>query len=57
MKERFFLDRVHIEGDRTAVDECVKLPLPVLPHPTDPPLGRRDDTSMIAKNTLYLPIL
>jgi len=57
MKEWFLFDGVHIQGDRTTVDECVKLPLPVLPHSTYPLFRRRNDASMVAKNTLHLPIL
>jgi hypothetical protein len=37
MKERLLLNRVHIQRDCTAIDEGVKLSLPVLPHSTDPP--------------------
>jgi hypothetical protein len=57
MKDRLFLDGVHIETDRTAVDKGVKLSLPVLSHAAKAPFRRGDEASMIAKETLNLPIL
>jgi hypothetical protein len=57
VKERLLFDRVHIQRDRTTVDEGVELAFPVLPHSTDSPFKREDDASMVAKVALHLPIL
>jgi hypothetical protein len=57
VKEGLLFDVVHIQRDRTTVDEGVKLAFPVLPHSADPPFGRGDDASMVAKGALHLPIL
>ena len=57
VKERLLLDGVHIQRNRTTVDEGVKLAFPVLAHSTDSPFGRGDDASMAAKGALHLPIL
>jgi len=37
MKEWLFLDGIHIQRDRTAIDQGVKLPFPVLSDPTEAP--------------------
>ena len=57
VKERLLFDRVHVQGDRTAINESVKLAFPVLPYSTDSPFGRGDDASVVAKGALHLPIL
>jgi len=57
MKKRLFFNRVHMHRDRTTKNQGVKLPLPILPHSTDPPLRRRYGTSMVAKGALHLPFL
>jgi hypothetical protein len=57
MKERLLFDGVHIQRDRTSIDEGVKLSLLILPHSTEAPFRERDRTSMVAEITLHLPIL
>jgi hypothetical protein len=56
MEDWLLFDRVHIERDRTAVDESVKFSIPVLSNPTETPFRMGDDTSMITEGTLHLPI-
>jgi hypothetical protein len=57
MKEWLLFNRVHIQGDRTAVNEGVKFPFPILSHSAQSSFRRGDNASMVAKNALHLSIL
>jgi hypothetical protein len=57
MKERFLLNRIYIQRDRTAINKGIELSFPVLSHPTQSPLGRGNGTSMVAEKTSHLPVL
>jgi hypothetical protein len=57
MKEWLFLDGVHIQRDRTAVDEGVKLAILVLSDSTNASFRERDEAAMVAEVTLHLLIL
>jgi len=36
VKDRFLLDRIHMQGDGSSIDESIELSLPILPDATDP---------------------
>ncbi len=55
MKDGFLLDRIHIQGDGSSIDEGIELSLPILPDTTDPSFRRRDGTPVIAETALDLP--
>jgi len=57
MEERFLLNGVYIERDRTAINKRIELSFPVLSHPAQSPLGRENDASMVAKKTSHLSVL
>jgi len=57
MKEWLFFDGVHIQRDRTAVDEGVKLAILVLSDSANASFRERDEAPMVAEVTLHLLIL
>jgi hypothetical protein len=57
MEERFLLNGVHIQRNRTAVNKAVELSFPVLSHPTPSSFGRGNGASMVAERTSHLRIL
>ena len=54
VKDRFLLDRIHIQRDGSSKDEGIELSLPILPDATDPSLGRGNDAPVIAEMALDL---
>jgi hypothetical protein len=57
MKERFLLNRIYIQRDRTAINKGIELSFPVLTNPTQSPFGRKNEASMVAEKTSHLPVL
>ena len=57
MEERFLLNGVYIERDRTTINKRIELSFPVLSHPTQSPFRRGNDASVVAKKTSHLPVL
>jgi hypothetical protein len=57
MEEWLLFNRVYIQRDCTAIDKGIKLSFPVLSYSTESPFQRGDNASMIAKDTLDLPVL
>jgi hypothetical protein len=55
MKERFFLNGIHMSRDESFVDQGVKGPPLVFAYATDSPLPVGDETVMIAQKTADLP--
>jgi hypothetical protein len=49
VKDRFLLDRIHIQRDGSSKDEGIQLSFPILPDSTDPSFGGSDGASVIAE--------
>ncbi len=56
MEKRFLLYRVYMLCDDSAIDQAVKGPVPVFPHPAQPPFAGGDYTPMAAETAFYLSV-
>jgi hypothetical protein len=54
VKDGFLLDRIHMQGNGSSIDEGIELSLPILPDAADPSFRRGDRTPVIAEMALDL---
>ena len=54
MEERFFFDRIDMEGDSAAKDKGIENPFAVLPHPAEPPLPGQDEAAVMTQEAPHL---
>ena len=54
VKDGLLLDRIHMQGYGSSIDEGIELSLSILPDATDPSSGRGDGASVIAEMALDL---